>query len=237
MTDQPQYGAATLDLLHSLLDSGVERVSLLTRHSAREYARDKHDLLNPLTEAGRQYSTRFGLALDKTLHVRGYASPPERCVETATLAIDAHQSEGGDATPVRPVESLGVFYALDQIKMWKGMQIAGGLAPYVRAWVDGELPADAMIPSALAAPMLASAAVHRLRTAKAPRHVDLCVSHDITLMMVKHELLGEVPEEHSVAYLDGVAVFEADGEIWAQSVHGTAHNVTEKVHSYTGERF
>lgn len=229
MTSQVPYGAATLSLIDDVLARGVPRAAVLMRHSAREFDPAKHDLVNPLTDAGRDYSRSLGEGLPKTLHVRGYASPPERCMETAALAIDAHQQGGGAGTAVRPVESLGVFYALDQIKMWKGLQKAGGLDAYVRQWSDGRVPVDAMLPAKLAAECLATTLLHRLRTGGDRAHLDLCVTHDLSLMMFKCELLDEAPEAHPVAFLDGVVLFEADGEVWLQSQHSQARPITHAI--------
>ena len=89
------FGDATAALVQALYDDGVERAVLLMRHSARTFDRNIHDLLNPLTEHGRNLSRKLGTALPKDLHVRGYASPPERCMETAQIAIDAHTQAGG----------------------------------------------------------------------------------------------------------------------------------------------
>ena len=41
------YGERTTALVQRLLDRGVTRMSLLLRHSAREYAPGRHDLENP----------------------------------------------------------------------------------------------------------------------------------------------------------------------------------------------
>ncbi len=229
MNSEPAYGAATLGLIDDVFARGVSRAAVLMRHSAREFDPAKHDLVNPLTDAGRAYSKNLGEGLPKQVHVRGYASPPERCMETAALAIDAHQQGGGTGTAVRPVESLGVFYALDQIKMWKGLQNAGGLDAYVRQWTEGRVPVDAMLPAQLAAECIATTLLHRLRTGGNSAHLDLCVTHDLSLMMFKCELLGEAPEEHPVAFLDGVVLFEADGEVWLQSLHSEARPVTHAV--------
>ena len=43
-------------------------------------------------------------------------------METAELVLAGHESGGGNVTRHRPLEALGVFYALDQMKMWQGMR-------------------------------------------------------------------------------------------------------------------
>ncbi|MFU8814903.1 MAG: histidine phosphatase family protein, partial [Pseudomonadales bacterium] len=130
-----KYGAATLDLVERVLGRGIDHAVVLMRHSAREFAPDVHDLDNPLTAEGRELALDLGASLPKHLLVRAYASPPERCMETAALLLDGHRRDGGPATRHRPLEALSVFYALDQMKMWKGMHAAGGLVPYLGTWV------------------------------------------------------------------------------------------------------
>ncbi len=143
--------------------------------------------------------------------------------------MQAHAEHDGETTEVRVVESLGPFYALDQVKMWKGMQIAGGLGNYVREWVGGNVPTDAMIAADVASAMVVGASLHRLRTAKGVDHVDLCVSHDITLMVVRDQFLNEAAGEVEVPFLDGLVLFEADGGVWLQSRHGQPVNIAEKL--------
>jgi broad specificity phosphatase PhoE len=226
MTGLGNYGEATLALVQGVLDRGVERAALLMRHSAREFNREIHDLLNPLTDEGREYCLQLGAALPEGLHLRGYASPPERCVETAQLVVDAHAADGGSFTRTRVVESLGVFYALDQIKMWKGLHDAGGLEPYTREWTHGRVPVDAMIPAPQAASLVASATLHRLRTATARHHLDVCVTHDMTVLLVRDRLLEQPVEDHEVRFLDGLVLFEQDGGVWLQSQHGPAREIS-----------
>ena len=80
-------GETTVELIEQLTNEGVEHIVLLMRHSAREYASGKHDLLNPLTDEGRGLARDMGERLPKGLVVRGYTSPAERCVETAGLIM------------------------------------------------------------------------------------------------------------------------------------------------------
>jgi len=145
------YGIETIAMLEGAVAEGMQRGVLLMRHSARTFDRAIHDLLNPLTDHGRVLCDRFGEALPKSHTISGYASPPERCVETAERAIAAHVQKGGRGLRTRPLEALGVFYALDQRKMWKGLTAADGLADYVGQWFAGRVPSDAMMPSPLAA--------------------------------------------------------------------------------------
>lgn len=218
--DSTHYGVATATMVAEAFDDGVDRAVLLARHSARTFDPDLHDLVNPLTEHGRLLCRQFGEALPKDVHVRGYASPPERCVETARLVIDAHAGAGGSAGRTRPVEALGVFYALDQQKMWQGMKAAGGLPLYLEQWFAGEVPSDAMMPAALAVQMILRVLSAKLRAPGNARQLDLCVSHDMSVFTVRHGVGLEPLHGPTVEFLDGLLVFERDGRLLMRSHHG-----------------
>ena len=216
-------GDSTLTLINDVLASGAEHIVLLMRHSAREFAPDKHDLLNPLTDEGRNLARSLGEQLPKSLLVRGYSSPAERCVETADLIMAAHQEAGGEATRNRVVEALGVFYVLDQMKMYMSMQEAGGLVDFLNKWFEGHIQHDILMPPDLAARLVGRLAAAKLTQRRDKPQLDLLVSHDFTVYTVKDRLLGQdtgrYPEVH---FLDGIAFFERDGCTYIQSHHEDA---------------
>jgi broad specificity phosphatase PhoE len=215
------YGDATIDLLERTYARGASHALALIRHSAREYEPGRHDLDNPLTDEGREYARRLGMRLPKALMLRGYASPPQRCMETAELVLDSHRQGGGGVTRHRPVEALGVFYALDQRKMWKGMVDAGGLVAYLQSWFAGEVPSDAMMEPTLAANQVIRALTGKLDQPVAAQQLDLCVSHDITLHLVRDRLLGEAVDSSPVAYLDALVLFRLGDELRLASQRGS----------------
>jgi broad specificity phosphatase PhoE len=229
MTDSNHYGQATATLVNEVYASGVKRAVLLLRHSARTFEPGIHDLLNPLTDHGRDLCRQLGLALPKELRLRGYASPPERCMETAQLVIKAHQSGGGEGGRTRPVEALGVFYALDQQKMWKGLSLADGLADYVGQWFAGDVPTDAMMPAELAVQMVLRALQGKLGEASEEPQLDLCVTHDMTVYTVRHGVGLESLDGPKVEYLDGLMLFERDDKLWLRSQHGGEIEINSSV--------
>ncbi|HSG87965.1 MAG TPA: histidine phosphatase family protein [Pseudomonadales bacterium] len=222
------YGERTTTLVRRLLERGVTRMSLLLRHSAREYAPGRHDLENPLTDAGRELARAFGQRLAPELSLRAYASPVARCEDTAELIHAAHLQVGGrGGGGYRPVEALGVFYVLDQMKMFKAMSVAReGLTSFVDAWTAGDVPADIMMPAPVAARTLLAMLVARLRSRDASPALDLNVSHDLTLYLMRAQLLGLGPDAGDVLYLDGMLLWEADGEVFVATHDGEAHAVT-----------
>jgi broad specificity phosphatase PhoE len=210
------YGARTLALVERVAASGVRRMSLLMRHSAREYAPGRHDLANPLTEEGRRLARDLGARLPADWVLRAYASPAPRCMDTAELVHAAHLEVGGRGTgSCRPVEALGVFYVLDQMRMFKILSMGGdGLQGFVSAWLDGGIPADVVMAAPDTVRTLQALLVTRMLDQRAAPGLDLCVSHDLTLYVMRAVLLGLQPTaEDPVRYLDGILFFEEGGTL------------------------
>ena len=216
-------GETTVALVEQLTNEGVDHIVLLMRHSAREYAPGKHDLLNPLTDEGRDLARDMGKRLPKGLVVRGYTSPAERCVETAGLIMSGHAAAGGETLRNRVVEALGVFYVLDQMKMFKSMSHAGGIVSFMQRWFDGGIARDIIMPADLAARLVGGVAKEKLSQSSNEPQLDLLVSHDFTLYTIKDQLLKQGTNRYpDVHYLDGVAFFNRDGKTFIQSHHEPA---------------
>lgn len=222
------HGARTAALVAELQEMGVRQASLLMRHSAREYAPGRHDLENPLTEEGRRLAREFGLRLAPELVLRCYASPVPRCQDTAELIHAAHLEVGGRGSGgCRPVEALGVFYVLDQMRMFKAMSTAGeGLAAFVDGWMEGRVPEDVMMAPRLAAQTLLRLLVQRLDGQTVTPALDLCVSHDLTLYLMRDVLLGRHRGDGDVLYLDGLALWRDGGAVLAATHDADATDVT-----------
>jgi len=220
-------GESALGLVEHLVNDGADHIVLLMRHSAREFAPDVHDLLNPLTDEGRDLARQLGQGLPRTLNVRGYSSPAERCVETADLIMQGHASQGGDIARNRVIEALGVFYVLDQMKMFMVMKEAGGMVALLNRWFNDEIASDILMPPDLAAKLIGRLAAQKFNIDPSKRsaqpQLDLMVSHDFTLYTIKDRLLGQKTEAHpDVHFLDAVAFFQKGGQTWIQSHHGDA---------------
>ena len=218
------FGDATARMTRAVFSEGVDRAVLLMRHSAREYRRDIHDLENPLTEEGRALAARFGTQLPD-VNLRGYSSPVKRCTDTGTLAIGASSAagRGGVVSRVRDVEAFGVFYALDQIRMWKGLRDAGGLANYVGGWFAGDVSQAAMMNPHRAVAMVLEVMLDKLRapaTEAGQRQLDLCVTHDMTIFTMRHGAGLETVDAEDVKFMDGLILVEKDAKVYFASQHG-----------------
>jgi broad specificity phosphatase PhoE len=220
------YGEATLALIAEAFDAGADHVAALMRHSAREFEPGRHDLLNPLTDAGRTVAHDFGRALAKNVLVRGYASPAERCIETVELILRGHAKAGGRVTRHRAVEALGVFYVLDQMKMYRAMTAATGQIPFLARWFAGGVADDVMMPADLAAKLVGRVVAAKLTTAVERPQLDVCVSHDMSLYLVRDRLLGlGVETAGAVDFLDGVVFYERDRTLWMRGLQGPARAI------------
>ena len=223
------HGDAALAMIEEVLADGVDHAAVLLRHSARTFEPGLHDLDNLLTDEGRALCRRLGRRLPKELTLRAYASPAPRCMETAQLILEAHEAEGGSITRHRPVEALGVFYALDQMKMWKILQAAGGMAGFQQSWLAGAVPADAMMPAHWAARLVLRSMAEKLSSPASRPQLDLHVSHDMTLYLLRSALLGEPTDGPPVAFLDGLLVWRAEGALWLKSQHGSLQRVSAEL--------
>ena len=186
----------------------------------REFEPGKHDLLNPLTDEGRELSRLFGKQLPKDLLLRAYSSPADRCVETASLILDSHNVHGGDITRNRQVEALGVFYVLDQMKLYRSMQAAGGQVSFLKKWFDGQMANDIIMPAELAATLVARFIAEKFKSPIRTPQLDVLVSHDMTVFTVRDRLLGQAADDYPVEFLDGLIFFVRNGEHYLQSHHG-----------------
>lgn len=225
-----EYGDATLRLVEDVLAGGARHLVLLMRHSAREFATDKHDLLNPLTDEGRELARRLGEKLPSSLLVRGYSSPAERCVETGDLILAGHADKGGKVTRNRPAEALGVFYILDQIRLYKAMQAAGGQMPLLTQWFEGGVGVDTMIPSMVAANLVTGFAASKLDDSVGDPQLDVLVSHDMTLYTVRDRVLEQPASKYGdVNFLDGIVLYRQDGQMFIRSQYAEARPLTPRI--------
>lgn len=215
------FGDTTLSLVKELTEIGANHVVLLMRHSAREFVVGRHDLDNPLTPEGRQLATRFGEQLPKDFTLRAYSSPVERCMETAKLILDAHQEHGGESIRLRPVEALGVFYVLDQQKMFKSMQAhAAQGSRFLEHWYAGKVDPDIMMPAAVAAQTVAAVATAKFKQRIAEYQLDIMVSHDMTLYTIRDQVLRQSHEAFGdVNFLDAVAFYQLGEHTYIKSQH------------------
>lgn len=210
-------GEKIIQHLERLGENGIERALAVIRHSAREYAPGRHDLDNPLTDEGRQMARRFGEGLPARLTVRAYSSPVARCVDTAERILEGHRAKGGVVERQRVLEGLGLFFILDQRKMFRLMRdVHGGGQEFIRAWCERRVEEDVVIPARAAARIMLSMLASKLPPGSPSLAV--AVSHDFNLFLLREQIFGMRHEDHGhVDYLDGIVLFEDAGRLWVEA--------------------
>lgn len=77
------------------------------------------------------------------------------------------------------------------------------------------------MPADVASRLLLRVLAEKLRSPVAERQLDVCVSHDMTLYLMRSALLGVPLSEPDVAYLDGVVLFEEGGALKLRGLCGS----------------
>jgi hypothetical protein len=200
------------------------RAAIMIRHSERPHiasAVGNHDVA--LTPAGIEAAARLGHTLSSRYkHIRLFHSPVLRCAQTAQSICEGAGPAGASATVHGPRNCLGGSYLLDPTA---ALPLADELgSKFVRTWFSGGLP-PAIIKS-----LAESLAEHteyilaELGAPQAPASIDVHVTHDWNLMVLREGIFGIRYEEVGWPdYLDGIVFHEAEGRIVA-SYHDADRN-------------
>jgi broad specificity phosphatase PhoE len=212
MTDPT--GSKTLALLYDLRQQGIENYTVLMRHAERPIDSPENDLLMQITEDGKRAAYEFGRGLPADSPFRFFASPVDRCVETADFIEKGALSVGSKTESTQKMERLYAFYIHD-LRAADGilyeMFDRGEWAQFFRNWFDGKYPAEIIGDARPAAEILLKALQDLLQQPTPGGNI--CVSHDINLFLIKEYYLGLRPEDHEyIQFLEGVIVYERDGE-------------------------
>lgn len=203
-------GDELLGTLHTL---HAERAAVVLRHAARHPIVDPREpLAAELTAAGRRDAEAFGSRLTGFACVRLFHSPVKRCQQTAECVAAGAARAGLAVELVGAQPELGVAYILDQIETGRMSGVHG--EHFVRLWFTNQV-SERLI---LRAPDIARRKLTYLRArlaepADGGRRIDLHISHDWNVLILRELLLGVRHEDAGWApFLDGV-VFTAEAEV------------------------
>jgi broad specificity phosphatase PhoE len=210
-----KIGSQTLALIHHLHQQGIRKMSAIVRHSERHYDRDNpfREPFMSLTENGKDASLKFGEQLPPEMHVRAFSSFIGRCIETAYLIDKGYTSKGGK-TKTNIVELfLSPFYAKNPAEILKTF-LEGGSLGFVRRWLDGEFPSELIENPERSAKKIVGLAKAKL-IESLDDHIDIFVSHDWNLYLVKEIFLGLKHEDYGkVEYMEGVVLYPQGGDVY-----------------------
>ncbi|MCP4753334.1 MAG: histidine phosphatase family protein [Proteobacteria bacterium] len=218
------YGISTVNTLKKLMNDGIGKLAVIMRHSARHY--DSENPFNEpflgLTEEGKKLSYKVGEKLPTGPCLRLFSSPVGRCIETAYQIEKGNMSVNGKTRDAILDMKLTAFYVKNIIETFTAISEKGTLA-FFREWFDGRVSSDILDPPEEAAATLVRFLVERLDET-ADSHLDICVSHDWNMYLIKEFFLGLKHEEvGDVEYLEGVIVFRQDNSLYI-----TNHQIAPK---------
>jgi len=217
-SSDPQYGMQTLEVVKQLRRDGVQKISILMRHSARHYDEEnkEREPLLWLTEEGKDYAYRFGKNIPETPVVRFYSSMLGRCIETAYQADKAYTASGGQTISNIITIELAPSFVKTPFEVFR-MHAELGTPAFFSKWFAGEISDEIVGPSDQAALAMVGR-LGRLLLDGPESHIDIGVSHDWCLYMVKHHLLKlDLEKTIQVAYLEGIVLFEKNGALYITS--------------------
>ncbi|MDY0375926.1 MAG: histidine phosphatase family protein [Desulfobacterium sp.] len=203
----------TLLMIKSLIDQGVEKISIIMRHSARYFGQDpRMEPFLGLTETGKGYAVNLGQALPRRPDPVFFSSHFSRCIETAYLMDKGYNQRYSRFKGHNTLETtLAPFYIRDMESAFTTFAKLGS-DRFLRTWFDKGLDNGMMQDSEETADLLTDFLEAKLDGLD-PGQIAICVSHDWNLYPIKEHKLNLPFEEHGkVEFLESVVVFEQGGK-------------------------
>lgn len=207
-------------MLETLSSVGQGPAAVIVRHAERHHILSITDSLKVgLTERGREDARLLGRSLEGYRLVRVFHSPAVRCRETAELIIEGLAGNGTSVAGPTETWALCAPYLKDE----RVLKQADDLGQrFMRAWHDGRFDPEFIERTPRAADMVLGPMVERLRDPDGHGRLDVHVSHDWEIVLLREELLGLRHEEVGWAgYLEGV-VLSLDGDEVVAISNGTS---------------
>lgn len=208
------HGFELLETLHAM-PAGQPAAAFL-RHAERHPIEDVGDPTKAeLTDAGHQAAESFGARIRGFDCVRLFHSPVKRCRQTAEAIARGVRSRGGAAELAGPEDALGIDYILDVKEAGRLTLLHGD--HFVRLWFTGKIAPGVIDRAEKIAAMKLGHVAERLRQpCPQGRRLDLHVSHDWNILVLRELLVGVRHEDAGwLDYLDGVAFAPVAGGLRA----------------------
>lgn len=180
-------------------------LAAMMRHAARHPIADpaRPDVAE-LTADGCAAARAFGEQLGDFRRLRLFHSPVNRCAHTAQCIAEGAARAGVRAELCGAHAALGIDYIRDLGEAGRLHVIHG--EHFVRLWFQGGVPPAVIEPvPALAGTKLAFIRERLTEVAAEPGALDLHVSHDWNIIMLREQCVGVRHEEAGwLTFLDGV---------------------------------
>jgi len=184
----------------------ADRVVLVIRHAEREPIPDPlRPELAELTPAGMQSARELGTRLGDFQELRFFHSPVKRCRQTAECIAEGARSLGLAVVEPLPIVSLGLGYIRAMQEVAELTRIHG--EGFTRLWLSGSIDSRHMQePAELSTRMRGHMEEQLAHSSPAGRRLDVHVTHDWNLLVLREVNLGLRHEEIGwVDFLDGIA--------------------------------
>ena len=208
----------TIETITGLLNDGVQKISVIIRHSDRFFPKEaRMEPFMGLTEGGKSFALELGKALPENPVPRLFSSTFGRCIETAYLIDKGYTQQ--HKTPVAHTitsDYLAPFYIKDIETAIRLVQ-AQGSEQFIRNWFDNKIDDKVMENPEKTSAILSEYMIDRLKEMD-DNQIAVCVSHDWNIFPLKEFKLGLAHEtKGDVGYLDGVVFYENGGHYFATS--------------------
>ncbi len=212
--EENEFGKNTLKLIGDLKDRGINRFSVIMRHSARYYdrANPRTEPFQGLTEEGKEYSYDLGKRIPQDLTIRLFSSTFGRCIETAYLIDKGFTSIGGSTINNTINIKLAPSYVKEPVTLVKIMQ--EDIPDFVRYWFEGNISTDIIERRDDAARGIVGFLADELKELP-ENHINITISHDWNMYLIKESFLGLKHEDAgNVEYLEGAVIYEENEKIY-----------------------
>ncbi|WP_019177921.1 histidine phosphatase family protein [Methanomassiliicoccus luminyensis] len=193
--------------------------ALIVRHAERHPIPDLRSALEVgLTEKGKGDARDFGSLLRGFETVRVFHSPALRCRETSEGIMEGVRGNGTSVQGLTEIPGLCAPYIRDPRRI---LGEAGRLGSvFLRQWFDGKYGEDLIMPSNEAADLVLSQILARLAEPGGDGRLDVHVSHDWEILLLREMLMGARYEEDGwIGYLEGI-MFVPDGDGFLALMNG-----------------
>lgn len=208
------YGGATVEVIKNLVDRGIKKMSVMMRHSARQYD-PKHPEREPfmlLTEEGKEFAFQMGKALPTGFTIHFFSSFVARCIETAYLLDKGYTTNQGLTVHNQADKYFSPSYIKKHFDLLPIMEEQS--SNFIRYWFEGNISPEIIDPLDVAATDIVN--MLKTRLSEAPDgQINLGVTHDWNIYPVKEHFMGLKHEDiGKIEYLEGVVVYEEQGQTY-----------------------
>jgi broad specificity phosphatase PhoE len=182
--------------------AGRDRAAIIVRHAERPPILSMVDSLGiGLTEKGMDDAFHFGRSLPHYPEARVWHSPSLRCHQTAEKIADGLRANGTNVLHFQEDWSLCGPYVLETECLIQAEKLGDR---FMREWFEGNIDPRIISPVSEAVPMVLDPILMKLKAAPG---LDVHVSHDWDIMLLREALMGmKYEDEGWLTYLDGLTI-------------------------------